>query len=136
MLVDPATANMGTITATTETVLIPTIFTPIPAMEPRAGKVYKLTVGWNLHHGPCWNADHHAATWNDHQRHRADCLWCAELRPSITLGPVPVRVLSSLQDRWRCCRRELDLYLHRAMVLRWCCGDGIERNDGCAHQHR
>jgi hypothetical protein len=45
MLVDPATANMGTITATTETVLIPTIFTPIPAMEPRAGKVYKLTVG-------------------------------------------------------------------------------------------
>lgn len=45
MATDPATANMATITATTETALFPTIFTPIPAMEPRAGKVYKLSVG-------------------------------------------------------------------------------------------
>ena len=42
---DPPSANLPTITATTETVLIPTIFTNIPANEPRAGKVYKLTVG-------------------------------------------------------------------------------------------
>lgn len=42
---DPPSAALPTITATTETVLIPTIFTQIPAMEPRAGKVYKLTVG-------------------------------------------------------------------------------------------
>ncbi len=43
--VDPPLAALPTITATTETVLIPTIFTPIPAMEPRAGKIYRLTVG-------------------------------------------------------------------------------------------
>ncbi len=36
---------MATITATSETVLVPTIFTPIPANEPRAGKIYKLSVG-------------------------------------------------------------------------------------------
>lgn len=43
-LTDPPSAALATITATTETVLVPTIFTPIPAMEPRVGKVYKLTV--------------------------------------------------------------------------------------------
>jgi len=43
--IDPPSTALGTITATTETVLIPTIFTQIPAMAPRAGKVYKLTVG-------------------------------------------------------------------------------------------
>lgn len=42
---DPPLAALATITAITETVLVPTIFTGIPAMEPRAGKVYKLTVG-------------------------------------------------------------------------------------------
>lgn len=42
---DPPTAALPAITATTETVLVPTLFTQIPAMAPRAGKVYKLTVG-------------------------------------------------------------------------------------------
>src|SRR5437016_14354897 len=45
VLVDPQPAAFPTITATTETVLIPTLFTPIPALEPRAGKVYQLRVG-------------------------------------------------------------------------------------------
>lgn len=44
-ILDAATAAFPTITATTETVLIPTIFTPIPAMAPRVGQVLKLTVG-------------------------------------------------------------------------------------------
>lgn len=44
-LVDGLSAPAATITATTETVLIPTIFTPIPAMSARAGQVWKLTVG-------------------------------------------------------------------------------------------
>lgn len=39
------TANLPTITATTETVLIPTIFTPIAAMDPNASADYVLTVG-------------------------------------------------------------------------------------------
>jgi hypothetical protein len=43
--IDPPSAALPTITATTETVLVPTIFTQIPAMTPRVGKVYKLTVG-------------------------------------------------------------------------------------------
>jgi hypothetical protein len=42
--IDPPSAALPTITATTETVLVPTIFTQIPAMTPRVGKVYKLTV--------------------------------------------------------------------------------------------
>ena len=45
VLTEPIGSAYTTITATTETVLIPTAFTPINAMEPRAGKVYKLTVG-------------------------------------------------------------------------------------------
>lgn len=45
LVVDGPTANLPTITATTETVLIPTIFTPIPAMAARASAAYKLTVG-------------------------------------------------------------------------------------------
>lgn len=45
LIVDGPTAALPTITATTETVLIPTIFTPIPAMDPRASAAYKLTVG-------------------------------------------------------------------------------------------
>src|SRR6266481_2153625 len=42
---EPIGVDHATITATTETVLIPTIFTPIPAFEPRVGKVYELIVG-------------------------------------------------------------------------------------------
>jgi hypothetical protein len=42
---DPPTADLATITATSETVLIPTIFTPIAAMEPRSAKAYRLCVG-------------------------------------------------------------------------------------------
>jgi hypothetical protein len=45
VLTEPIGSAYTTITATTETVLIPTAFTPINAMEPRAGKVYELTVG-------------------------------------------------------------------------------------------
>lgn len=45
LVVDGPTANLPTITATSETVLIPTIFTGIPAMDPRASASYKLTVG-------------------------------------------------------------------------------------------
>jgi len=45
VLTEPVNAAYTTITATTETVLIPTAFTPINAMEPRAGKVYELIVG-------------------------------------------------------------------------------------------
>jgi hypothetical protein len=45
VLTEPVNADFATITATTETVLIPTLFTPIPAFEPRAGKVYELIVG-------------------------------------------------------------------------------------------
>lgn len=44
-LVDTQPAAFPTITATTETVLIPTIFTPIPALAMRAGQVWRLTVG-------------------------------------------------------------------------------------------
>lgn len=42
---DANSAAFPTITATSETVLVPTLFTPIGAMAPRAGQVYKLTVG-------------------------------------------------------------------------------------------
>lgn len=45
LMVDGPVANLPTITATTETVLLPTIFTGIPAMDPRASASYKLTVG-------------------------------------------------------------------------------------------
>lgn len=41
----PLNTAYTTITATTETVLIPTVLTPINAMEPRAEKVYELIVG-------------------------------------------------------------------------------------------
>ena len=44
ILNEPIGADHATITATTETVLIPTIFTPIPAFEPKVGKVYELIV--------------------------------------------------------------------------------------------
>jgi hypothetical protein len=44
-LSEPVNSAYSTITATTETVLIPTLFTPIPAFEPKAGKVYELLVG-------------------------------------------------------------------------------------------
>lgn len=44
-VLDASSAAFPTITATTETVLVPTIFTPIPAMAPRAGQILKLTVG-------------------------------------------------------------------------------------------
>jgi hypothetical protein len=45
VLSEPINADFATITATTETVLIPTLYTPIPAFDPRAGKVYELLVG-------------------------------------------------------------------------------------------
>jgi hypothetical protein len=45
VLVEPLGVDYTTITATTETVLIPTALTPIPANEPRTGKVYELIVG-------------------------------------------------------------------------------------------
>jgi hypothetical protein len=45
VLVEPIGSDYTTITATTETVLIPTAYTPINANEPRAGKVYELIVG-------------------------------------------------------------------------------------------
>ncbi len=44
-LIEPLGVDYTTITATTETVLIPTVLTPIPANEPRTGKVYELIVG-------------------------------------------------------------------------------------------
>src|SRR5580765_272075 len=44
-LTEPVNAAYTTITATSETVLIPTALTPIAANEPRAGKVYELMVG-------------------------------------------------------------------------------------------
>jgi hypothetical protein len=45
VLVEPIGGDYTSIGATTETVLIPTAFTPINAMEPRAGKVYELIIG-------------------------------------------------------------------------------------------
>jgi hypothetical protein len=45
VLTEPVNAAYTTITATSETVLVPTALTGIPAGEPRAGKVYELTVG-------------------------------------------------------------------------------------------
>ena len=48
VLTEPVNAAFGTITATTETVLIPVLYTPIQAFEPRAGKVYELTVGGTI----------------------------------------------------------------------------------------
>lgn len=45
LLLDPSGTAFATITATAETVLVPTLWTPIPAFEPRAGKVYRLEVG-------------------------------------------------------------------------------------------
>ena len=45
VLTEPVGSAYTTITATTETVLIPTALTGIPANEPRASKIYELTVG-------------------------------------------------------------------------------------------
>jgi len=45
MITEPLGTVFTTITATTETVLIPTIVTPIPAGTMRAGQVYELIVG-------------------------------------------------------------------------------------------
>ena len=45
VLIDPPSVALPTITATSETVLVPTMNTPIGANEPRAGKIYRLTVG-------------------------------------------------------------------------------------------
>jgi hypothetical protein len=44
-LTEPIGSAYSTITAITETVLIPLVYTPINAMEARAGKVYELIVG-------------------------------------------------------------------------------------------
>ncbi len=48
VLTEPVGASFTTITATSETVLIPTALTPIPANEPRSGKVYELLVGGTI----------------------------------------------------------------------------------------
>jgi hypothetical protein len=45
VITEPLGTVFGTITATTETVLIPTIVTPIPAGSMRVGQVYELVVG-------------------------------------------------------------------------------------------
>jgi hypothetical protein len=45
ILTEPVNADFASIGATTETVLIPTAFTPINPNEARAGKVYELIVG-------------------------------------------------------------------------------------------
>ncbi len=45
VLIEPVGADLPTITATTETVLVPTVYTPINAFDPRAGKIYQLVVG-------------------------------------------------------------------------------------------
>ena len=45
VLSEPINAAFATITATTETVLIPTLYTPIPAGEARGGKIYELQIG-------------------------------------------------------------------------------------------
>jgi len=45
VLSEPVNSAYTTITATSETVLIPTALTQIPANEPRAGKAYELLVG-------------------------------------------------------------------------------------------
>lgn len=48
VLTEPVNAPFATITATTETVLLPTALCPISANEPRAGKIYELTVGGTI----------------------------------------------------------------------------------------
>jgi len=48
VLTEPVNSAYTTITATTETVLIPTALASIPANEPRAGRVYELTVGGTI----------------------------------------------------------------------------------------
>jgi len=48
VLTEPVNSAYTTITATSETVLIPTALVSIPASEPRAGKVYELTVGGTI----------------------------------------------------------------------------------------
>jgi hypothetical protein len=45
VLTEPLGVDYTTITATAETVLIPTVLTPIPAGEARTGKMYELLVG-------------------------------------------------------------------------------------------
>ena len=64
---EPIGVDHATITATTETVLIPTIFTPIPAFEPRVGKVYELIVIRHSHYRYGGNTDHYAAFWHCHR---------------------------------------------------------------------
>lgn len=48
VLSEPVNAAFATITATTEIVLIPVLYTPIPAFDPKAGKIYELTVGGSI----------------------------------------------------------------------------------------
>jgi hypothetical protein len=47
-LVEPLGVDYTTITAITETVLLPTALTPMGANEPRTGKVYELIVGGTM----------------------------------------------------------------------------------------
>jgi hypothetical protein len=48
VLTEPVNAAYPTITATSETVLVPTALCPIPPNEPRAGKVYELIVAGTI----------------------------------------------------------------------------------------
>ena len=88
-LTEPLGVDYTTITATTETVLIPTALTPIPASEPRTGKVYELVVGVRP-------AQRHAA---NHASRDGD-RWCFHRSgaqnyvPNITTG-VYISLLSS-----------------------------------------
>ncbi len=45
VLTEPLGADFSTITATTETILVPTVLCPISALEGRAGKVYEFICG-------------------------------------------------------------------------------------------
>ena len=45
VLSEPINADFPAVTAISETVLIPTLFTGINALDPKAGKVYELLVG-------------------------------------------------------------------------------------------
>lgn len=45
VLVDPINANYAGVSTTAETVIVPTAFTPINALEPRGGKIYELLCG-------------------------------------------------------------------------------------------
>ena len=133
---EPIGVDHATITATTETVLIPTIFTPIPAFEPRVGKVYELLVCGTVTTGASGTliitprfgtaiggvSIGASATQNCRTQHHDRSVY--------------IQVLSDIQNDRRC-RYELDCYWLRKLALcRRCCYGG-ERNGGfCRHRWR